>query len=106
VGEYERVRVVRENVEPFTTGTPADSAHDSWKFPADDASQIEICVIVSDVVIDHVPSDDSAIEFDDGAANVGALRVVFVDAFAVPAAPGSPVCSFTNGLTAEYAVER
>jgi hypothetical protein len=93
--------VVRENVDPLTTGTPEDSAHDSWNVPAVDADQIEMCVIVSEVVIDQVPNDDNAIEFDDGAANVGAFRVVFADVFAVPAAPGSPTCNCTNGVTAE-----
>jgi len=93
--------VVSENVDPFTTGTPEDSAHDSWNVPAVDADQMLMWVIVSDVFIVHDDIDDNAIEFDDGAENVGAFRVVFPDTFAVPAAPGSPVCNCTNGLTAE-----
>lgn len=101
VGLYDNVSVVSENVLPFTTGTPEDSAHDSWNVPADDADQMLMCVIVSVAFIVQVLIDDKVIELLDGALNVGAFRVVFPDTFDVPAAPGSPVCSCTNGLTAE-----
>jgi hypothetical protein len=67
---------------------------------------METCVMVSEVVMEYDASDDSAADPADGAASVRALRVVTADAFAVPAEPGSPVWSFTNGDTALYAVAR
>jgi hypothetical protein len=78
------------------TGTLAVSAADWRKFPADDASHSEMWVIVSDVVMLYVDSDDSVIEPPAAAFQVTAFRVVTADAAVVPAAPGSAVCSLQN----------
>jgi hypothetical protein len=49
---------------------------------------------------------DRAMEPPDAAANVTAFLVVTADAFAVPAAPGSPVCSFRYRVTPDRADPR
>jgi hypothetical protein len=98
IGETDRVYVVIENVEPLTTATPAVIAHDSMKFPAVEASHSDTWDRVSDVVIDQVPNVFRVIDPADAAFQVIALRVVTALAFAVPAEPGSPVCSLMNGV--------
>jgi hypothetical protein len=101
------VQELNVNVDPLITGTPAVSAHDCRKFPAVEASQMEMWEIVSDAVIEKLDSVDSAIEPPEAADQTIALRVVTAEAFVVPAAPGSPVWSLMNGVaTAAAAVLR
>jgi hypothetical protein len=52
-----------------------------------------MCVIVSVVVIENDGELDNAIAPADAAEKVADDRVVTADEFAVPAAPGSAVCS-------------
>jgi hypothetical protein len=60
-------------------------------------SHIDTWVIVSDPAV-HAAHEtaEAAVDPADGAANVNCFRVVSALAFAVPAAPGSPVWSLRN----------
>jgi hypothetical protein len=92
---------VKVKVLPDAHACDDDSAAEPRKLPADDASQNEMCVRVSEVPpLVH----DGAVPFiaiapPDAAAHVIATRVVEPAAAAVaPDAPGSPVWSLTNGV--------
>ena len=93
IGESETPSVVNVRVSVFTTDLDVVSAADQRKFPAVEASHTEICVIVSVVVIENDGEFDSAIAAPEAAEKVADDRVVTADALAVPAAPGSAVCS-------------
>ena len=60
-------------------------------------------MIVSDVVPVKLPSDARVIDPPDGVFQVIALRVEEFATFDVPAAPGSPVCSWMNGVATAVA---
>jgi hypothetical protein len=87
-------------VSPVWTVFDAVSAIEYRNVPAVDASQIEKWVIVSGEVPAHDAHDGNvaanAHDPPDDAEKVTAGRVVTDDTFAVAAAPGSPVCSFTK----------
>jgi hypothetical protein len=94
------VIVVKVSVDPLMTPTLVVKASERTNVPAEDASQNDTWEMVSVVVIEYPPTDDKAIDPALAAAKVTALRVVTALALAVPAAPGSPTCSFMNGLMA------
>jgi hypothetical protein len=98
MGLRAKVKLLNESVLPLMTGTDAVSAQLCRKLPDVLASQIETCEMVSDVVIENDDSDDSAIDPADAADQAMAFRVVTAEALLVPAEPGSPVWSFTNGV--------
>jgi hypothetical protein len=84
------------NVSPAVTATDDASASEPRKFPADEASQNEMCEYVSDAATDvHEMSAEFVIAPPEAAENVTAVRSVSVAAFEVPAEPGSPVWSLT-----------
>jgi hypothetical protein len=85
------------SVSPFVIDFEAARAPDCRKVPPDAASQRLTWLTVSGPA-DHAAHDtaEAVIEPADGAANVTSLRVVSAEAFAVPAAPGSPVWSFAK----------
>jgi hypothetical protein len=92
------VREVRVNVFVEAHACDADNAADALKVPALEADHNEMCVKVSDVPpFVHGPTDaEDALDPADAAAIVACLRVVSpAAALFAPAAPGSPVCSFT-----------
>jgi hypothetical protein len=80
--------------------TDDDSCMENPNVPEDDADQNEMSVSVSGdvpaqfVQAGAVPVDDC--DPADAAAHDTAGRVVTLDTLDVPAAPGAPVCSWTN----------
>ena len=94
------------SVDPLMTGTLDVRAADSWKFPAVEASQNEMWVMVSLAVMENAASADRDIDVPDGALKVAAFRVTTALTFAVPAAPGSPMWSFTYGVIPVWLVPR
>lgn len=92
---YESWRVFWVYVSPLTTLLDDVRAAERMKFPLLEASHIEMCVRVSVAVIDQLVGEaDRLIDPPDAAEKLALFRVVFVDAFAVPADPGSPVWSW------------
>ena len=66
------------------------------KFPAETLSHAVKCVASCDPAMFVQVSAESDVSVpDDAAENDASLRVVSVAGFDVPAAPGSPMCSFT-----------
>ena len=94
------VRLVIFRVSPLFTVLLLDSWPLQSTLPAVLLSQIEMWEIVSvpaaQEVHDRVPLID--LLPDAAALQVICFRVVSALAFAVPAAPGSPVCNFTYTL--------
>jgi hypothetical protein len=87
------VSELSDNVSPLITDLLVVNATDHIKFPAVDASQKLMWLIVSVAVIDHVEAIDViAIDPAEAALNVGETRVVTAEAAVVPDAPGSAVC--------------
>ena len=84
------------SVSVFTTDLEVVSAADHKKLPALEASQTEMCEMVSVVVIVKDGELDSAIAPADAAENVADARVVTAEGAVVPAAPGSAVCNLMN----------
>jgi hypothetical protein len=76
----------------------AVNAAEPRNVPPVDAVHRLMCEIVSDPLAHDAHAGavpDCADEPADADARVDCTRVVFADAFDVPALPGSPVCSFT-----------
>lgn len=87
-----------ESVSPEAIALGVVSAYDCLNVPAVLAVQSETCVMVSEepAQLVHCAGDDSALVPPDADPIVAEGRVVTEDTFAVPAAPGSPVCSWMN----------
>lgn len=84
-------------MSPAVTPRAVSNASDPMNVPAVDASQNDTCEYVSVADTDvHVHAADVVIDPLAAAENVPSCLVVFEAAFDVPAAPGSPVCSFTH----------
>jgi hypothetical protein len=82
------------NVPPTVTGVAGVMSSDPRNVPDVDASQNETCEYVSAFGTElNVMSADVVIDPPDAALNVAACLNVFAAAFAVPALPGSPMCS-------------
>jgi len=84
---------VKVNTSVLTTDLEVVSAAVQRRLPAVEASHTEMCVMVSVVVMVNAGELERAIAPLEAAENVADWRVVTADAFAVPAAPGSPVWS-------------
>jgi hypothetical protein len=93
IGVKDSVRAVIVSVFVLTHACDAVSAHDSRNVPADDAVQIEMWVIVSDVPpLVQADNVDNVIDPADAAFHATAFRVALpTDTAVVPAAPGSAV---------------
>lgn len=92
-------------VAPDTIATPLANDADHRKLPDEAESQklIPVRVSAEPPHDDHVGVFDNDKTPDDAAEKVAAGRVVTLDTFAVPAAPGAPVCNCT--YTADGAVK-
>ena len=85
------------NVSPAVTAFAAARSSEPRNVPPELAVQNEMYEYVS-VVDTFVPTVSAEFEFApaEAAAHVPCFLVVSAAAFAVPAEPGSPVCSFTH----------
>jgi hypothetical protein len=84
-------------LSPTATVRAVSRASEPRNVPAVVADQKETCEYCSAVLtFVQAMSAEFVIDPDDAAEHVTAFRVVSVAAFDVPAAPGSPVCNFTQ----------
>lgn len=93
------------NVSPAVIAALDDRSSDPMNVPALDPDHKLTCVYVS-VVETLVHSIVAVFEIapEDAAPKYARVRVVFVAGLLVPAAPGSPRCSFTHTSSLSYAV--
>ena len=98
------------NVSPIATVLAVVRLSENRNVPpaGPTVSQADQCEIVSAADIEvQVTAAEFVIAPPDAAQNVGAIRVVWAATFAVPAEPGSPMCSLRKNPTgSEYATER
>jgi hypothetical protein len=84
-------------LSPLSTARDTARSSEPRNVPAEVADQNDTCEYVSEVdTLVQLMSAEFVIDPAEAAEHVTASRVVLPAAFAVPAAPGSPVWSFTQ----------